>query len=249
MSSDVEQREQHDAERDRGQRQCARRPEEIDAFEEADEQRRIAERRQRAADVADEQDEEDDRMRAVPPASLPRGAAGSAASPRPSCPSRSRARRPRQQRGVARRRAARVWPRTQMPPAIVYSANSTTTNGTYSSTIACTTWCTASPAPNAAANGTSEHERPRQRDLAVMVVPELRRDERDDRDRQQQAGERQAPEERQRRAVERGRQRRGSLRARATARRGTTPIEGFAKDRGGGCRPARITDCRHHDGK
>ena len=42
-----------------------RRPEEIDALEEAQEQRRVAERRQRAADVGDQEDEEHDHVRVV----------------------------------------------------------------------------------------------------------------------------------------------------------------------------------------
>ena len=42
---------------------CTRRPEEVDAVQEADEQRRIAERRQRAADIGDQEDEEHDDMR------------------------------------------------------------------------------------------------------------------------------------------------------------------------------------------
>ena len=40
-----------------------RSPEEVDAAQEADEQRRVAERGQRAADIGDEEDEEDDDMR------------------------------------------------------------------------------------------------------------------------------------------------------------------------------------------
>ena len=44
-------------------------------------------------------------------------------------------------------------PRRQMPPAIVNSANSMATNGTYSSTIAWATLCSASSAPNVAAKG------------------------------------------------------------------------------------------------
>ena len=44
---------------------CARGPEEIDAAQEADEQRRIAERRQRAADIGDQEDEEHDDVHVV----------------------------------------------------------------------------------------------------------------------------------------------------------------------------------------
>ena len=42
-----------------------RRPEKIDAVQEADEQRRVAERGQRAADIGDQDDEEDDHMNVV----------------------------------------------------------------------------------------------------------------------------------------------------------------------------------------
>ena len=48
----------------------ARRPEEIDAVHEADEERRIAERRQRAADIGDEKDEEHDHVDVVEPRSI-----------------------------------------------------------------------------------------------------------------------------------------------------------------------------------
>ncbi len=42
-------------------------PEELDALQEADEQRRIAERRQRAADIGDQKDKEHHDMRVVSP--------------------------------------------------------------------------------------------------------------------------------------------------------------------------------------
>ena len=41
-----------------------------------------------------------------------------------------------------------TWPWTQMPPAMVYNANRTTTNGRYSSSNACTTSCSAVAVPN-----------------------------------------------------------------------------------------------------
>ena len=49
------------------QPEMLRGPEEIDAAQEADEQRRIAERRQRAADIGDEDDEEHHDMHVVRP--------------------------------------------------------------------------------------------------------------------------------------------------------------------------------------
>ena len=65
---DGDENRQHAAGDERGRLpQVFRRPEEIDAVEEADEQRRIAERRQRAADIADEEDEEHHDMDVVQP--------------------------------------------------------------------------------------------------------------------------------------------------------------------------------------
>ena len=58
------------------QPEVLQRPEEIDAAQEADEQRRIAERRQRAADIGDQEDEEDHDVHVV-------GAAGIGADQRP----------------------------------------------------------------------------------------------------------------------------------------------------------------------
>jgi hypothetical protein len=46
------------------------RPEELDPLEEAEEQRRIAERRKQAADVRDQEDEDDHRVRAVLPRAI-----------------------------------------------------------------------------------------------------------------------------------------------------------------------------------
>ena len=56
---DRQEHRQHEERDDHGlQPEMPRGPEEIDAVQEADEQRRIAERRQRAADIGDENDEE-----------------------------------------------------------------------------------------------------------------------------------------------------------------------------------------------
>src|SRR5580700_6014131 len=65
---DRDENRQHAAGDERGRLpQIFRRPEEIDTVEEADEQRRIAERRQRAADIADQEDEEYHDMDVVQP--------------------------------------------------------------------------------------------------------------------------------------------------------------------------------------
>src|SRR5262249_39758453 len=59
---------QHQArDKRRRQQQVPRGPEEIDAVQEADEQRRIAERGERAADIGDQDDEEHDHVRVVEP--------------------------------------------------------------------------------------------------------------------------------------------------------------------------------------
>ena len=50
------------------QPQMPRGPEEVDPAQEADEQRRVAERTERAAHIGDQDDEEHDHMRAVAPA-------------------------------------------------------------------------------------------------------------------------------------------------------------------------------------
>ena len=62
MSMRQEDGQHHAADEQRLAPECGGRPEEIDAAQEADEQRRVAERRQRAADVGDQEDEEDDDM-------------------------------------------------------------------------------------------------------------------------------------------------------------------------------------------
>ena len=62
-----EKREQSTGEHRSRKRELARRPEEVDTLEEADEERRIAQWRERAADVADQNDEEHHRMHLVPP--------------------------------------------------------------------------------------------------------------------------------------------------------------------------------------
>ena len=84
-------------------------PEEIDAVQEADEQRRVAERGQRAADIGDEEDEEHDDVDVVEPvrvgaderADQDHGRAGRADDARDQ-------RAERQDRGVDERRAAQV---------------------------------------------------------------------------------------------------------------------------------------------
>ena len=55
-------------------------PEEIDALQESDEQRRIAERRERATDIGDEKNEENDHVHVVKPRSRWRATADGSGS-------------------------------------------------------------------------------------------------------------------------------------------------------------------------
>ena len=93
------------------------RPEEIDAAQEADEQRRIAERRQRAADIGDQEDEEDDDMGVERPVVV-------GADDRPDhdhrgagrADDRGKQRADQQQPGIDRRRAVDVAARSGCRP-------------------------------------------------------------------------------------------------------------------------------------
>ena len=62
-----EDREHHAGDERRLEPQMLQRPEEIDPVQEADEQRRVAERGQRAADIGDQKDEEHDDVDVVEP--------------------------------------------------------------------------------------------------------------------------------------------------------------------------------------
>ena len=115
----------------------AERPQERHAQQVAEEQRRIADRQQAAAAVADDEDEEDHRVLDVLALAI------------------GFQQRPDQQHGrsggadeagqaVRRSPETRCWsaewagrsPSMRMPPLIVYRLNSSTMNGTYSSSIA-----------------------------------------------------------------------------------------------------------------
>ena len=91
-----------------------------------------------------------------------------------------------------------------MPPATVNSAVSRMMNGMYSATSVCTSTPPVVPTPLVSANGTQEEQRPARGDLAEVVVPEHRRGQRQDRDRQQHAGEGDAPPRREAAPVDLG---------------------------------------------
>ncbi len=169
-------------------------PEEIDTVQEADEQRRVAERRQRAADISDQDDEEHDDMDAMARAARRRAdTAGSGSwqrrwfrrsSPSPA-PSASIT---RQITGVRAN-----LPVTRMPPATMYSANRRMMKLTYSPTAACTNASKAVCGPKPIASGTSARTDQQHCDFAVMRVPEFREQQRPDRDGKQQTRKGQRP--------------------------------------------------------
>ena len=105
-------------------------PGEIDAAQEAEEQRRVAQRRQRAADVGDEEDEEHDHVRRCAGGALARSIGRISSIDAPVVPSRLAA-------AVPSARIARLvsgvptrLPATRMPPATTNSANNRARKGT-----------------------------------------------------------------------------------------------------------------------
>jgi hypothetical protein len=179
------------------------RPEEIDAAQETKEERRIAQRRQGAADIGHQEDEEDEHVRVV--AALPiridhgpdqqhRGAGGA----HPAREQRADA----EHRHVRRRRAGEIAGdadaagddeqcRQQDDERHVVQ------QGDVQQLLHRGTRTKGQPHRN------DDRDAPRRRDRAVVAEPESRREDREKRDRQQQAGERKAPGEAKRRAVER----------------------------------------------
>ena len=186
-------------------RMLLRRPEEIDALQEAQEQRRIAQRRERAAGVRHDEDEEHDHVRLV-------HAVVVGADQRPDQQHRGAGRAHAGSRARRRSRGCAVLspgvpcrlPRMWMPPATANSAVSRMMNGMYSASSACTQLRARQRRAVDRREGQQEGQRPGGRHLAVVVVPERRRQQRHQRDRQQDARERQAPQRRQAAAVEIG---------------------------------------------
>ena len=109
------------------------RPAEVDPAQEAEEQRRVAERRQRAADVADEEDEEHEDVGAVPtPVARWRAISGriSSMAMRRWCRAGSPDIVPSVEQGeVGQFGVPTRLPATRMPPATTNSVNSRRMNG------------------------------------------------------------------------------------------------------------------------
>ena len=194
---------------------CCVGPEEIDAAQEADEQRRIAERGERAADIGDQDDEEHDDVHVVEPrrigaqqrADQDHGRAGGADDARDQ-------RAEGEDRGVDERRAAQiaghqnaagdhVEREQQHDEAQIFAEHRVHEGG---------------DRRRHAVERRQRRERQRRPDegeLAVVAVPEAREQQRPGRDREQDADERQRPRPAQRRAVERRRRAAASERAAA----------------------------------
>jgi hypothetical protein len=187
---------------ERRQQHRLRRPEEIARLEEAQEERRVAKRCQRAADVRDQEDEEHDDVRAV--------AAVVVRAQQRADQQHRRARRAHDAREYRAERQQRVFchaeprrlPRTCRPPDTVNSANSRMMNGTYSASSVCTTSRARDAETEVQRERNEQRERPERRRLPEVVMPETGRGHRHQRDRQQDAGERHDPQRRQRRAVQ-----------------------------------------------
>ena len=202
---DGDENRQHAAGDERGRLpQVFRRPEEIDAVEEADEQRRIAERRQRAADIADEEDEEHHDMdvvqpRRVGPDQRPDQDHGGAGGADDAGDERAEDKR---QRIDQRRAAHRAGDHDAAGDHIEREQD-----GDEAEIVAKQRVRQGGQRGIDAAQRRERRERQRRPDegeFAVMVMPEAPDDERRKRDGQKDADERQRPRPRQRRAVETG---------------------------------------------
>ena len=132
-----------------------RRPEEIDAAQEAEEERRIAEGRERAADIRHEEDEEHHHVDVVPAVVVGAhdrpdhhdGRAGGADEA-------GQHRADREQRPCWSPGAPWMLPRTRMPPATVNSASSSRMNGMYSRSAVWASAWKAVDGPKSSAMGT-----------------------------------------------------------------------------------------------
>ena len=180
-------------------------PEEIDAAQEADEQRRIAERRQRAADIGDQDDEEDHHMGIVRAAGIgadqrpdqDHGGAGGADHARHGGAEQ-------QDAGIEQRRAAQgagnqdaaghhIKREQQDDEAHIFRQHGVHEGGERGGCA------------ERDGDRRQREQRPEGGDLAVMGVPEFREQQRAGGDAQQDAGERQRPRPAHGGAVERRR--------------------------------------------
>ena len=181
-------------------------PEEVDAAQEADEQRRIAERRERAADIGDQDDEEHHHMDVVQPRGVgaqqrpdqDHGRAGGADDARDQ-------RAEGEHRGVDQRRAAQVAGHQDAAGDHIEREQQHDEAQIFARACACTKAASAVGRAVERGERRDRQRAPGEGELAVVVVPESREQQRPGRDRQQDADERQRPRPAQRRAVERGR--------------------------------------------
>lgn len=189
----VENREQRDANEEHRQREMQRRPEEADAVQKAEKERRIAERRERAARVRDEKDKEHDDMHGVLAVVV-------RAQERPD-QQHGRARRAhdarergaeREQSGIEMRRAVQI-------AAHANAARHRIERGEQNDERHILFEQRVDQHASGRAGTERERERrkkrdgPCRRDLAEVVVPQLRRDERKHGDGQQNADKGDAP--------------------------------------------------------
>ena len=189
-----EQREQDRHRESRLGQQMRRGPEEIHPAQEAEEERRVAQRRQRAADVRDQEDEEHHDMDVVAPVVVgaqhradhdDRGA-GRADEAR-------HQRADRQQGGVRRGRAVQVAHDQDAAGDREQREEQDDERDVFEQ---CGMRERAQRRLRAAEQDQRhEHEsRPESRELAVVQLPEMRKQDRAERDREQHAGEGQGPE-------------------------------------------------------
>ena len=197
-----EDREHHAGDERRLEPQMLQRPEEIDPVQEADEQWRVSERGQRAADIGDEKDEEHDHVDVVEPVRVradertdqDHGRAGGADNARAQ-------RAERQDRGVDEGRAAQVAGdenaagdhverEQQHDKAQILRQHRMHERGERG---------------RRPVQGSERRERqhaPGEGELAVVVMPDSREQQRAGRDGEEDADEGQRPRPAQRRAVE-----------------------------------------------
>ncbi len=196
--------EEDGRDRQRRQEHRLRRPEEVDALQESQEQRRIAERRQRAADVGHQEDEEHHHMRAVLPVVV-----GPKQRPYQDHGGARRAHHARQ--GGPRREKSDIHRRTAVQIAADVDSAGDGEQGQQQDDERQKldeqrVNDLAQREVHAEACRERDHERqgPERGGLAEMVMPEARRRQRYQRDRQQNARERHHPYRRQCGAVEFG---------------------------------------------
>ena len=187
-------------------------PEEIDALQEAQEQRRVAERRQRAADIRHQEDEEHHGVDLVAPPLIGLDDRADEQHRRACGPHPARQHRAEQQdAGVDDGRADQPAGEPDAAGHGKEREQQDDEGNVFEQRHMQHLEQGELPAEHDQ-EGQQEGERPEGRDLAEMVVPEGRRQQRKERDRQQDADEGHAPDEPERAAVQMRRVRAGGQR-------------------------------------